>query len=98
MTNINSEIMMILISIIALFLTILAGFGGIITFLWNQFGKIHQTLGEIKLEYVQKQECQERRANCNCVKKMEELEKKLSDLEDDLNNRSRRRNRTRQQD
>jgi hypothetical protein len=96
MTNINSEIMMILISIIALFLTILAGFGGIVTFLWNQFGKIHQTLGEIKLEYVQKQECMERRANCDCVKKMSELEKKLQELEDDFEGRNRRRNRSKQ--
>ena len=91
MTNINSEIMMILISIIALFLTILAGFGGIITFLWNQFGKIHQTLGEIKLEYVQKQECQERRNNCSCVKEMEQLKKDFQELRDDLNDRPRRR-------
>lgn len=70
--------MMILISIVALFLTIIAGFGGIVSFLWNQFGKIHQTLNEIKLEYVNKRDCEDRRRNCECVRKMKDLEEKLN--------------------
>ena len=84
MNTINSEFVMIMISIIALFLTILAGFGGIGTFLWNQFSKIHNILNEIKLEYVQKQDCEKNRRQCDCVDKMKSFDEEFKKLKDDF--------------
>lgn len=58
--------MMMVIALIAIFITILGGFGSVAAFLWQQFSKINQTLQSIKYGYVTDEECEKRRNECQC--------------------------------
>ena len=60
------EMMMMVIALIAIFVTILGGFGSVAAFLWQQFSKINQTLQSIKFGYVTDEECEKRRNECRC--------------------------------
>jgi len=60
------EIMMMVIALVAIFVTILGGFGSIVAFLWQQFSKINETLQSIKSGYVTDEECEKRRNDCQC--------------------------------
>jgi len=60
------EMMMMVIALIAIFITILGGFGSMVAFLWQQFSKINATLQSIKFGYVTDDECEKRRHDCKC--------------------------------
>jgi hypothetical protein len=71
------EMMMMVFALISIFISVIAGFGGLAAFMWSQFRKLHESIHDIRENYVKDSECRQRRQDCSCHNSIEDLKEQF---------------------
>lgn len=75
------EMMMMVFALIAIFVSVIGGFGGLAAFMWSQFRKLHDCISDIRENYVKGSECDKRREECQCHWLIEDLNKRFNEIQ-----------------
>lgn len=79
--NMTVEMMMMVFALIAIFVSVIGGFGGLAAFMWSQFRKLHDCIADIRENYVKDSECIKRREDCQCHWQLQEINKRLDEIQ-----------------